>query len=69
MDKLPKPTDPDFWTGRGCVSIIGVFLAFLAVLVGIFYTWQGFTNELLMVIVFLLAGILFVLATRREPKQ
>ena len=36
--------------------------------VGVFWTWHDYTNGLLLVIVFLLAGILFVLATRKESR-
>ena len=58
--------DPGFWTGRGCVFLFGVFLAFIGVVAGLFYTWQRFTEGLLLVIIVLLACILFVQVTKGE---
>ena len=31
MPELPKLDDPDFWIGRGCVMLLGLFVAVLAV--------------------------------------
>ncbi len=58
--------DPGFWTGRGCITLVGIFVAVLGVAAGLFYTWQRFTEGLLLVIIVLLACILSVQVTRGE---
>jgi hypothetical protein len=66
LQKLPGWDDPGFWTWPGCVSLLGVFLAFIGVAAGVYYAINQYTDGLLLIIVFLLAGILLVVSTRKR---
>ena len=57
--------DPAFWTGRGCVMGLGLFVAVLAIAAAVYYAIESYTDGLLLVIVFLLAMILVLVATKR----
>jgi uncharacterized membrane protein YhaH (DUF805 family) len=61
---LPNWDDPGFWTWPGCVTILGIFLSFIGVAAGVTAAIFRDTDALLLVIVFLLAGILFLLSTK-----
>jgi hypothetical protein len=66
MPDLPDIEDHDFFSWPGCVSLLGVFLAFIGIAAGVTFAIGGSTEGLLLAIVFLLAGILLVLATKHR---
>ena len=63
-DDLPDIGDPGFFTWPGCASLFAIFLAVLGIAMGVFYTLQEYTEGLLLVIIFMLAGLLVVVATK-----
>ena len=65
MHDLPRLDDPDFWTGRGCVMLLGVFLSVLGIAAGVVFAIAGNTEGLLLVVIVLLAAILLQLSTKR----
>ena len=63
MRDLPRIDEPDFWSGAGCVRLFAVFLAVISIAAGVLFALGGSVEGLLLVIIFLLAGILVLLAT------
>jgi hypothetical protein len=68
LPDLPKWDEPDFWTARGWITVLGVFLSFIAVVAGITFALVHYTDGLLLVIIGLLAAILFVMVTKGERR-
>ena len=64
LRELDQQGELGLFSWSGCVSTLGVFIAFIGVAAGVFYAFERFTEGLLLVIVFLLAGILLVLSVK-----
>lgn len=65
-DDLPDIGDPGFFTLPGCASLFGIFMAVLGIAVGVYFAISQHTDGLLLVIIFMLAGLLVVVATKSE---
>ena len=63
-DELPDIDDPGFFTWPGCASLFGIFLAVLGIALGVFYAINQYTEGLLLVIIFMLAGNLVVVSSQ-----
>ena len=63
-DELPDIGDPGFFTLPGCASLFGMFMAVLGIAVGVYFAINQYTEGLLLVIIFMLAGLLVVVATK-----
>lgn len=63
LRELDREGELGLWSWRGCVSILGAFLALLGILAAVTFAIHEDTEGLLLVIAILLSGILFVVAT------
>lgn len=64
LHDLDQEEELGLWSWPGCVSILGAFLAFIGALMAVTFAIREDTEGLLLVIAILLAGILFVVATK-----
>ena len=63
-DDLPGLDDPNFFTLPGCASLFGIFMGVLGIAAGVFFVLTEYTDGLLLVIIFMLAALLAVVATK-----